>query len=214
MLLYLSERKIENLCSEFDIEKSFINSIMPDNIKTKIGINFGVADSSIESQHTLQNTNRTLKILKKLKRKNALIELISGKTYINPLNYYICDGELIYEGRIDGYTSSLFSDEILDTYRGNRFFPDDKLRFKLKISHDKFQFVEFTCTADSIRVFGGKNLSAYYSDLFKSGEWILYPHSGDPGILYGQLPVRLIFWCLKTNESLGQIVGSPLIMSC
>lgn len=214
MLLYLSERKIENLCSEFNIKRSFIESLMPNNIKTRIGVNCGVAEGSIEGQHTLQNANHISKVLKKLKSKNALIELISGETYIKPLSYYICDGVMVYDGRIDGYTSSLFSDEVLDIYRSDEFFDDDSLKFRVKISHDKYQFVDITCTVDSIQVFGGKNLSAYYSDVFKNNEWVHYPFSSDPGILHRKLPVRLIFWCLETNETLGQIIGSPLIISC
>jgi hypothetical protein len=214
MLIYLSERKIHNLCSEFNIDRGFIDAIMPDSIKTKWGIKLGVADGSIESQYAIQSTNHISQVLKKLKSKDKLIELISGTTYISPFNYYICDGKLSYEGRIDGYTSSLFSSDVLDTYRGRSFFADDKLKFKAKISHDQYQFINFTCTADSIQVFGGRNLSAYHEELFKSGEWVYYPHSGDPGILHRELPVRIIFWCLQTNETLAQITASPLMISC
>ena len=214
MLLYLSERKIENLCSEFNINKNFIDLVTPNNIKAKLGFSVGVADGSIESQHNIKDNNNISQVLKKLKSKNTLIELISGATYIKPFNYYICDGNLSYEGRIDGYTSSLFSSEILDLYRDDLFFSDDKLKFKVTISHDQYRFVDFTCTADSIKVFGGKNLSVYHGDIFKNGEYVCHPHSADPGILSRELPVRLIFWCLKTNESLGQITGSPLMISC
>ena len=64
MLIYLSERKIQNLCSEFNIDKGFIDSIMPDSIKTKWGIRLGVADGSIESQYAIQNTSHISQVLK------------------------------------------------------------------------------------------------------------------------------------------------------
>lgn len=214
MLLYLSKNKMENLYSEFNINKSFIDSIMQNNIKAELGFKLGITNASIESQHTMEDTNRISQVLKKLKAKNALIELISGETYIKPLNYYICNGTLSYEERIDGHISKHFSKEILDKYRGDSFFSDDNLSFKVKISHDKYQFVDFKCTADSIRVFGRHNLSAYHSDLFKNEERIYHPNSGDPGILDRKLSVRLIFWCLETNEPIGKITGSPLIISC
>ena len=213
MLIYYSKRKIENLCLEFSIDNSFLKSIMPDKIDTRLGLYLGVANGSIESKHTLDN-NQLSKVLKKLKSKNALIDLISGETYIKPFNYYICDGTLLFEKRIDGYTSSLYSKDILDKYRSSFFFYDDKLKFRVKISHDKYQFVDFACTVDSIQVFGYRNLSVCYGDIFNNNEKGYHPNSADPGIFERELPVRLIFWCLETNEALGKINGSPLMISC
>ncbi len=218
MLLYMSERKVQNLSEEFGLNRGFWEAVIPNAVKTRLDFNVGMADGSVESQHTMQETSQISQVLKKLKRnKNkstgTLTEL-TGTTYVRPFHYYICDGKLSYEGRIDGQTASLFSSEILDRYRSKLFFADDQLKMKVKIFHDDYQSVDFTCTADSIQVFGYRNLSAYYGDVFKNGERLCHPNSADPGILERELPVRLIFWCLKADETLGQITGSPLLISC
>lgn len=214
MLLYLSRHKIENLYSEFRIDRSFLERIMPGITKAKGGFRWGGAEGSLEVQHAPQDTDHTAQVLKKLRGKNALFEVISGAMYIRPLNYYICDGTLSYQARIDGPTAGLLPKEIVERYRDIQFFEDDTLKFKLSISHDTYRCVNLTCTAGSIQVFGGMNLSAYHPELFKNELWVRHPSSGDPGILERNLPVRVIFWCLETNEATGEITGSPLVITC
>lgn len=214
MLLYVSDKKIENLYREFNINRNFIDSIMPENMNAKLDINIGVADGSIEGQYNSQDTNHIHSVLKKLKKNNKLIELTSGDTYIRPLNYYVCDGILSYIRRIDGQTATWFRNDVLNKYRGELFFSDDKLNLHLKISHDIYKYIDFNCTADSTKTLGGRVISNYYPEIFKNSERVYYPFSDDPGILSRKLPVRLIFWCLETNEALGYIIGSPLIMTC
>ena len=51
MLLYVSDKKIENLYRELNINRNFIDSIMPENMNAKLDINIGVADGYIEGQN-------------------------------------------------------------------------------------------------------------------------------------------------------------------
>lgn len=213
MLLYKSKAKIENLNKEFNINKGLIVS---KNKSAKIGFNFGVADGSIESQYDIQSTDNISEVLKKLKRKKVLNEIAPNETYIEPLKYYECSGILDYEKRIDGDISKSFSEKILNKYRADNFFEDDKLQFKVKISHDKYNYVDITCDVGSIQVFGYANLVAYHSDIFKNQDELFcyHPNSADPGLLERNLLVKMIFWCLNTDENLRVIKGSPILIFC
>ena len=95
------------------------------------------------------------------------------------------------------------------------FFDDDILFFDIKIGHNIYDKIIIKCTASNIKVFGGKNLSCYYKDLFKdSSIWLRYPVSMDPGILYRKISVEFVIWILDTNPNNRSIIGSPVIIYC
>lgn len=220
MLLYLSENKMHNLLLETEINMNFtdlVRTFSLNNININAEKDSLSADIKISPFRKVNKESKDMSyVLKTLKRKGKLQDLSPDLTIV-PLSYIISRGTLEYVRFEDGHTACSLTQDDLEKVRWDEdsFFDDDKLIFEIKIGHNNYDRITIKCTASNIKVFGGKNLSCHYEDLFKdSSIWLRYPHSGDPGILYRKISVEFIIWILDTDSNNRNITGSPVIIYC
>ena len=218
MLIYVSPNKINNLLTETEVKANFVDYIHSFGGSHLIisGSKNGITTSAeIIPYERDKRSKDIICVLKSLKRKGKLKEL-SINMQITPLFYISSRGILEYMKYENGYTASKLSEEDLENVRGyEEFFDDDILYFKIKVSHEMYDEIIIKCTVANIQVFGGYNLKYFYNEIFKDDSILLRsPHSGDPGILYGKIPVEFVVWVLDTNPNSRSIVGSPVIIYC
>ncbi len=214
MIIYYSQRKIDNLLEETGMNSGFFYSAF--NFRCnhiKIGSESGPISAEL-SKEKKQKAEEIKKVLKSLKSKGKLIDL-SPDTTIKQLSFIRSSGTLKYVGFKNGFTASTLNKCDLNRVRSDKqFFDDDMLYFKINISHNKYDSIITACTVKSIQVFGSVNLRCRFEDIFKTDTFINHPNSADPGILYSEIPVEFIVWIIDTNPNDRSIKGSPVIIYC
>lgn len=220
MLLYLSESKMKNLLLEAEINMNFTDFVRTfsfNNIGFKTQKDAISADINISPFRKASKESKDISfVLKTLSHKGKLQDL-SPDSPVIPLSYITSRGTLEYIKFEDGHTAHSLTQDDLERIRWNEdsFFDDDILFFDIKISHNIYDRITIKCTASNIKVFGGKNLSYNYEELFKdSSIWLRYPVSMDPGVLVRKIPVEYVIWILDTNPNNRSIIGSPVIIYC
>ena len=135
-----------------------------------------------------------------LKRNRLYNDILQGD--IKEGYYYEIIGSLSYIGLDEGMKRRHADPRFLTSVRGEEFFEDDILNFRIDIGmSDEYRFVDIKCKAECIQCFGKQTIGEYS---------LLTSNTSDPGILTKKIWVNSLIRVENVNKYCKLIQGSPL----